>query len=160
MIEALTLAISYPLRLMATFAAAGLLKALGIAVVTDRTLLTLGADGKGLAVTDACSGIEQLFALIIIGTILAAMMQKSLAFRFLHGACILPSLVLANTLRLVVTVLLYTRFGEVILGSTWHHALGYAQCVLTLLILWLFGKAFALINNTSAPNSPSRKNMV
>lgn len=145
MIETLTLALSYPLRLMATFGAVALLKLCGVAVTADRTLITLGSDGTGLAVTDACSGIEQLFALILIGGILAWMMQKNLCFRFMHWACILPSLVIANTLRLVVTVLLYNRFGDVILGDIWHHGLGYAQSVLTLVILWCFGKVIAVV---------------
>ena len=145
MIETLTLALSYPLRLMATFGAVAVLKLCGVAVTADRTLITLGSDGTGLAVTDACSGLEQLFALILIGGVLAWMMQKSLGFRLMHWSCILPSLVIANTLRLVATVLLYNRFGDMILGNTWHHALGYAQSVLTLVILWLFGKLFAMI---------------
>lgn len=149
MIETLTLALSYPLRLMATFGAVAVLKLCGVAVTADRTLITLGSDGTGLAVTDACSGLEQLFALILIGGVLAWMMQKSLGFRLMHWACILPSLVIANTLRLVVTVLLYNRFGDVILGNTWHHALGYAQSTLTLVLLWLFGKLFALIADES-----------
>ena len=144
MFETLTLALSYPLRLMATFAAVAVLKVLGIAVEADRTLITVGQDGAGLAVTDACSGIEQLFALVLIGGVLAWMMQRRPTFRLMHWACILPSLILANTLRLVVTVLLYTRFGDVILGEIWHRGLGYAQSVLTLVLLWFFGMAIAL----------------
>jgi len=31
-------------------------------------------------------------------------------------------------------------FGEVILGNTWHLALGWAQTVLAVVLLWLFGK--------------------
>ena len=140
MIEALTLALSYPLRLMATYGAVAMLKLFGIAVTADRTLITLGSDGTGLAVTDACSGIEQLFALILIGGILSWMMQKSLGLRLIHWAFILPSVVIANTVRLVVTVLLYKGFGDVILGNAWHHSLGYAQSLLALGLLFLFGK--------------------
>ena len=43
MIESLTLALSYPLRLMATFGAVAVLKALGVAVSADRTLITIGS---------------------------------------------------------------------------------------------------------------------
>lgn len=144
MIETLTLTLSYPLRLMATYGAVAVLKLFGVAVTADRTLMTLGSDGTGIAVTDACSGIEQLFALVLIGAVMALMLQKGLGLRLMHWACILPSLVIANALRLVVTVLLYNRFGEVILGDLWHHGLGYAQSVLTLVLLWGFGKVLAL----------------
>ena len=159
MIESLTLALSYPLRLMATFGAAGILRFLGVEVTADRTLMTLGANGKGIAVTDACSGIEQLFALILIGGVFAWMMQRRLGLRLMHWACILPSVVIANTLRLVVTVLLYGRFGDMILGDTWHHALGYAQSVLALAILWLFGKMLELVGRPSE-TSAAKENMV
>lgn len=146
MFESLTLALSYPLRLMATFGAVGVLKFLGVAVTADRTLITVGSDGTGIAVTDACSGIEQLFALILVGAVIACIMQRKFVFRLTQWACILPSLVIANALRLVTTVLLYNRFGDVILADTWHHGLGYAQSVLTLVFLWLFGKALELID--------------
>lgn len=149
MIESLTLALSYPLRLMATFGAVAVLKAFGVAVTADRTLITLGSDGTGIAVTDACSGIEQLFALVLVGAAFAWIMQKRYALRLMHWACILPSVVIANALRLVVTVLLYNRFGEVILGDTWHHGLGYAQSVLALALLWMFGKALELVGQDS-----------
>lgn len=159
MIETLTLTLSYPLRLMATFGAAAVLRFLGVAVTVDRTLITLGSDGTGIAVTDACSGIEQLFALVLIGAVLAWMMQKGLGFRLMHWACILPSLVVANALRLVVTVLLYGRFGDVILGDAWHHGLGYAQSVLTLVFLWMFGKVLELAAKSTTVSS-SQENMV
>ena len=150
MIESLTLALSYPLRLMATFGAVGILRLCGVAVTADRTLITVGADGSGIAVTDACSGIEQLFALVLIGAVFAWMMQRSSVFRAVHWACILPSLVLANTLRLVVTVALYLAYGDVILGNAWHHGLGYAQSVLVLVFLWLFGKGLRLADEPAA----------
>ena len=156
MIESLTLALSYPLRLMATFGAVAVLKLCGVAVTADRTLMTLGSDGTGIVVTDACSGIEQLFALVLVGGAFAWLMQKSIGFRILHWACILPSLVLANALRLVATVLLYNRFGEVILGDAWHHGLGYAQSVLTLVLLWGFGKLLALA--ADAPGEAAVRN--
>lgn len=148
MIETLMLTLSYPLRLMATFLAVGVLKLCGVAVAVDRTLMTVGEKGQGIAVTDACSGLEQLGALILVGAVFAWMMQKGLGWRLFHWGMILPSLILSNALRLVVTVLLYNGMGEVILGDAWHHGLGYAQSVLVLVFLWLFG---LLIQRLSAP---------
>lgn len=153
MIESLTLALSYPLRLMATFAAVGVLRLFGVAVRADRTLIAVGDDGFGLAITDACGGIEQLFALVLVGGVMSWMMQRSLAFRLAHWACILPSIVLANALRLVVTVALYLNCGETVLGGLWHRGLGYAQSALALALLWLFGKALQLSDPATA--SPS-----
>ena len=140
MIESLLLTLSYPLRLMAVFLAGGALRLCGVKVTIERTLLTIGSDGTGLAVTDACSGLEQLGALVIIGGAFAWIMQRDWTGRIMQWISILPSLILANAIRLVVTVVLYLQFGEVILGDFWHKGLGYAQSVLALFLLWLFGK--------------------
>ena len=145
MIDQLVLTISYPLRLMATWLAVGALKAVGVSVSAERTLLVLGAGTTQIAVTDACSGIEQLGGLVAVGLIFACLMQKGWGWRILHWSTILPCVVLANAIRLIVTVLLVNAYGDVILGDTWHVSLGWAQTVLAVVFLWLFGKAVARI---------------
>lgn len=145
MIESLVLTLSYPLRLMATGLAVGALKAMGVSVSAERTLLVLGSGATQIAVTDACSGIEQLGGLVAIGLLFACLMQKGWGWRALHWATILPCVVLANALRLVATVLLVNAYGDVILGDAWHVSLGWAQTVLAVVLLWLFGKGVAYI---------------
>ena len=139
-LESLTLALSYPLRLMATWLAIGCLKLFGISVHAERTLIMLEDDGIGLAVTDACSGLEQLLGLILVGGLFAFLMQRRLLFRLMHWATILPCVVLANAIRLIVTVVLVRTVGDVVLGNAWHLALGWAQTVLAVVFLWLSGK--------------------
>ena len=145
MIEQIVLTLSYPLRLMATWLAVGVLKAAGVSVSAERTLLVLGAGTTQIAVTDACSGIEQLGGLVAVGLIFACLMQKGWGWRILHWSTILPCVVLANAIRLVATVLLVNAYGEVILGDTWHVSLGWAQTVLAVVFLWLFGKGVAYV---------------
>ena len=140
MMESLILALSYPLRLMATTIAVGSLRMFGVAVSAERTLITLDADGVALAVTDACGGIEQLAGLVIVGGIFAFMMQRRAMFRMMHWAAILPCLVVANAIRLIITILLVRSLGEVALGNTWHIALGWTQTVLVVFFLWAIGK--------------------
>lgn len=148
MIESIILALSYPLRLMATAIAVGCLRIFGVAVRAERTLITLESDGVSIAVTDACGGIEQLAGLVIIGGIFAFMMQRRAVLRAMHWATILPCVVIANAIRLIVTILLVRTIGEVALGSTWHISLGWAQTILVVALLWLFGKA---IHTASTP---------
>ena len=140
MTDAIVLALSYPLRLMATFLTVGCLRLFGVAVRAERTLITIEADGTGIAVTDACSGIEQLMGLVLVGGLFAFMMQRGAAFRMMHWATILPCVVIANAIRLIVTVVLVLTVGEVVLGNAWHTALGWAQTVLAVFLLWLCGK--------------------
>ena len=145
MIEYIFLTLSYPLRLMATWLAVGVLKAVCVPVSADRTLITLDSGTTQIAVTDACGGLEQLGGLVAVGLLFAWIMQKGWGWRLLHWATILPCVVLANALRLIVTVLLVKAYGDVILGDVWHVSLGWAQTVLAVVLLWLFGKAIAYV---------------
>ena len=145
MIEYIGLTLSYPLRLMATWLAVGALKAVGVPVSAERTLITLGSGSTQIAVTDACGGLEQLGGLVVVGLLFAWIMQKGWGWRILHWTTILPCVVLANAVRLIVTVLLVRAYGDVILGDTWHVSLGWAQTVLAVVLLWLFGKAIAYV---------------
>lgn len=146
MMESLVLALSYPLRLMATAIAVGCLRMFGVAVSAERTLITLDADGVALAVTDACGGIEQLAGLVIVGGVFAFMMQRRAVFRVTHWAAILPCLVIVNAIRLIVTIVLVRALGEVVLGNTWHIAIGWAQTVLVVLMLWAVGKLIRAVS--------------
>ena len=143
MIEYIFLTLSYPLRLMATWLAVGVLKIVGVSVSADRTLIALDSGTTQIAVTDACGGLEQLGGLVAVGLLFAWIMQKGWGWRLLHWATILPCVVLANAVRLVVTVLLVRAYGDVILGDAWHISLGWAQTVLAVVLLWLFGMAIA-----------------
>lgn len=139
-LELLTLTLSYPLRLMATGLSAAVLRLFGYAATAERTMLEVRGMGD-LAITDACGGIEQLPGLIVVGAVFAWLMQRRLGWRLFHFGMILPSVVLANTIRLVVTVVLLGRFGDVILMDTWHRGLGWFQTVLAVGLVWLSGRA-------------------
>ena len=145
MIEYIGLTLSYPLRLMATWLAVGALKGVGVPVSAERTLIALDSGTTQIAVTDACGGLEQLGGLVAVGLLFAWLMQKGWGWRILHWATILPCVVLANAVRLIVTVLLVRAYGDVILGDVWHVSLGWAQTVLAVVLLWLFGKAIAYV---------------
>ena len=145
MIEYIGLTLSYPLRLMATWLAVGVLKIVGVSVSAERTLIALNSEATQIAVTDACGGLEQLGGLVAVGLLFAWLMQKGWGWRILHWATILPCVVLANAVRLIVTVLLVRAYGDVILGDAWHVSLGWAQTVLAVGLLWLFGKAIAYV---------------
>lgn len=145
MIEYIFLTLSYPLRLMATWLAVGALKVVGVSVSAERTLIALDSGATQIAVTDACGGLEQLGGLVAVGLLFAWLMQQGWGWRILHWTTILPCVVLANAVRLIVTVLLVRAYGDVILGDAWHISLGWAQTVLAVGLLWLFGKAIAYV---------------
>ena len=140
--EEFMLLLSYPLRLNATVLSAGMLKMFGVDVVYSGTSLAL--PGLNIAITDACSGINQLDAFILIAFIAVEILHRKLFWQCLHFAFIMPSVIIGNSLRIVLTVLLYKLVGEVVLENTWHIALGYVQIILALLLFVGVGKLLAV----------------
>ena len=140
--EEFMLLLSFPLRLSATVLSAVILKVCGTSVVYSGTSLSL--PGLNIAITDACSGINQLDAFILIALIAVEILHKKLCWKLLHFAFIIPSIIIGNSLRIVLTVLLCQLWGEVVLQNTWHIVLGYVQIILALLIFVAVGKLFTV----------------
>lgn len=138
--EEFMLLLSFPLRLSATMLSAGILKLCGIGAVFSGTSLTL--PGLNIAITDACSGINQLDAFILIAFVAVHILHKKIAWQVLHFAFIIPAVIVGNSLRIVLTVLLYRLCGETVLQNTWHIALGYVQIIFALLIFLAIGRLF------------------
>jgi exosortase/archaeosortase family protein len=103
------LLLSFPLRLSATVLSAGILKICGIGVVYSGTSLSL--PGVEIAITDACSGINQLDAFLLIAFIAIQLLHKKILWKILHFAFIIPAIIIGNSLRIVLTVFCII-FGE------------------------------------------------
>ena len=140
--EELMLLLSYPLRLSATALSALLLKLCGVKVVWAGTSLELS--GLNIAITDACSGINQLDAFILIAFVAVQIMQRKIRWKILHFAFIVPAIIIGNSLRIMLTVLLFFLWGEAVLQNTWHTVLGYVQVVVALLFFIAIGKIFSV----------------
>jgi exosortase/archaeosortase family protein len=140
--EEIMLMASYPLRLSAAMLAALVLKICGTGIVYSGTSLNL--PDLNIAITDACSGINQLDAFLLIAYVTVKMMHSKANWQALHFTFIIPSVIVANALRIVLTVLLFKIFGEVILDKFWHVTLGYAQILIALLIFIAVGKLFSV----------------
>ena len=139
------LLLSYPLRLIATVLSAGMLKLCGINVVYSGTSLTLPE--VNIAITDACSGINQLDAFILIAFIAVQMLHRETLWKVFHFAFIIPAIILGNSLRIALTVILFLMWGEGVLTGAWHVALGYVQILFALIIFLIFGKIFSVPQN-------------
>jgi len=142
--QEIILLLSFPLRLSATALSGMLLNISGISVVTAGTSLTL--PGLDIAITDACSGINQLDAFILIAFIAVELLHRSTLWKLLHFAFIIPAVIAGNALRIVLTVLLYKILGETVLQNSWHTVLGYSQIIFALLIFIAVGKVFTMVN--------------
>ena len=132
--------ISYPMRIVGAEISAFILGLFGFSAEASQTIVTIG--GKDIAVTAACSGVEQLEAMLLAGWIIAAYMHSGTWTRIAHFASILPIILLVNSLRLVATLGGYDRFGDFFISDEVHVALGMVSVILIVSAFMAVGLAF------------------
>lgn len=126
--------ISYPLRLICSHLTCFTLKLCTVDVSCNATILKLGAEK--IAVTTACSGIAQLEAMFLIGWLITMFVQKRLICQILHWLLLLPIVILLNSLRLTITLLLYLGIGKAAFSETLHVTLGYVMVIAVVAVFW------------------------
>ena len=135
--ESIVLYLSYPFRMVSTVLSVGFLQIFGMHIENDNT--TIRIEGLDIAITDACSGIQQFEAMILVAFWLVMIWKRPFVWRCVHYLFLIPSIIIANAIRIVLTIVLYKTIGEVVLNNTWHEGLGYAQVVLTVALFFLVG---------------------
>ena len=135
--ESIVLYLSYPFRMVSTVLSVGFLQIFGMHIENDNTPIRI--EGLDIAITDACSGIQQFEAMILVAFWLVMIWKRPFVWRCVHYLFLIPSIIIANAVRIVLTIVLYKTIGEVVLNNTWHEGLGYAQVVLTVALFFLVG---------------------
>lgn len=125
---------SYPLRLICSYLTCFTLKLCAVEISCEATMLHLGTEK--IAVTAACSGINQLEAMFFIGWVITMLVHKRLVCRIAHWLLLLPIVILLNSLRLTVTLLLYLGFGKAAFNDGVHIVLGYVMVFAVALVFW------------------------
>ena len=147
--ESIVLYLSYPFRMVSTVLSVGFLQLFGMNIENDNT--TIRVEGLDIAITDACSGIQQFEAMILVAFWLVMIWKRPFVWRCVHYAFLIPSIILANAVRIVLTVVLYKTVGQVVLNNTWHEGLGYAQVVLTVALFFLVGSLLPEDGDNASP---------
>ncbi len=135
--ESIVLYLSYPFRMVSTVISVGFLQLLGMSIENDGT--TIRIEGLDIAITDACSGIQQFEAMILVAFWLVMVWKRPFVWRCVHYAFLIPSIILANAVRIILTIVLYKAGLESVLNNTWHEGLGYAQVILAVAFFFLVG---------------------
>lgn len=126
----LMLYISYPLRMVSAALSGYILQLFHAGIVWTRTTVIL--PDAHIAITDACSGIAQVEAMLLLAYLAVRRERCLMLWRVLHYLFLFPAIILANVLRIVVTVLLYRQIGEIVFNNTIHTLLGYSQVIVTM----------------------------
>ncbi len=154
--EQFILLVSYPLRLISTTLSVWILKLCQIDINYHLTTITMPGEAQ-IVITDACSGIQQLEAMLLIGYIIIHLQPKPLLPSLFHFLFLLPIIILSNSVRIIVTILLYKSIGPVVLDNTWHATLGYCLVLACSILIWYAGALFS--SETPVPSeNPSSDN--
>ena len=158
--EQIVLYLSYPFRMVSTVLSVGFLQMFGMEIHNDMT--TIRIEGLDIAITDACSGIQQFEAMILVAFWIVFAWPRSFFWRCVHYLFLIPSIILANAIRIIVTIFLYKVIGETALNNTWHVGLGYAQVVIAVALFFLVGcllpeQGAAGSGSSSKSSAPAQK---
>lgn len=132
--------LSLPLSRTSTALTSTLLRFAGLKSSYDRSILLLG-DNR-IAVTAACSGIELLSALLLLGWLIVYFEHKRFLIRLAHYLTLLPIIILCNSLRLVLVASLSLVIGDRAFNNTLHSLLGYGVVIASTLLLFGTGRLF------------------
>ena len=128
----------YPLRLLSTIWSAEILKAFHPGIGYELTVIRL--DGRSVAITDACSGIQQVEAMLLLAYLIVRKTPLKPGWKIQHYLFLLPAVIIANVLRIMGTVLLYHLLGDRVFSSFFHLSLGWFQVAAAILLFAASGK--------------------
>ena len=138
--DSITYWLSYPVRLICTKLTVSILHYLGMNIISETTIIIVGS--KKVAITAACSGLVLIETLIWIGWIIVKVTYESSLKKILHYILIVPIVFFTNTLRLMILVVLYHHFGEIVIISPLHLWLGYLMVVAACLLFYFSKNLF------------------
>jgi exosortase len=127
--------ITFPLQLLASKVAAGVLSALfNIPVLREGNIIHLPS--MDLEVAEACSGIRSLMSLTALAIIYGHLMEKRLWVRCLLALASVPVAVVANSVRIIGTGLIAQYWDPSKAEGYYHESWGWIVFVISLLLLY------------------------
>lgn len=133
--------ITYHSRLLDASVSAFTLGWLGVPVQREGVLLYL--PDITFEVTDECSSIPAMAALLSLGVAYACLARRRLTVRAVLILATLPLAITSNIIRIITTVAAFHYLGPGILKSAYHLFGGTVNFLLTLLLLALLDAALA-----------------
>ena len=127
--------LSWKLQGVATSLSTVMLRVLGQPAVAEGHIIWL--NGEKLFVEQACSGLRIFVGVIALAYFWAAISDRSWIDRIVLLGAAIPVAVIANSIRITSTGLLYSMFGDKISHSLVHDYTGLAMIPLAFAMLWL-----------------------
>lgn len=143
---------AFPLQLLASQFASGLLELLGVPVLREGNVIHLPA--MPLEVAEACSGIRSLMSLVALAVIYGYLLEPKISRRMVLAGAAVPIAVVANGLRVVGTgLLVYWWDPEKALGF-FHTFSGWLIFIVSLAMLFGLHGAVRFISRWRMAGKP------
>lgn len=117
---------TFPLRILVTVAATGLLNGLGIeAQRSGSAIYSTAAGGFNFDVADPCSGLRSLLAMTALTAVYAYLTQKTLVKQWILFLSSIPLAIIGNIARITTVALVAEAFGQKLASGLYHDYSGY-----------------------------------
>jgi len=145
--------ITFPLQLLASDLATGLLRTIGVPVLHEGNIIELPV--MKLEVAEACSGIRSLMSLFTLAVFYGYFLEKTTPRRLILALASIPIAVAANAARIVGTGLCVQYWDPEKALGFFHEFSGWVMFVISLSCLYLVHRAMKLVK-PSNPQPPVR----
>lgn len=135
--------ITFPLQLMASKLASGLLPLAGVPVLREGNVIQLPA--MQLEVAEACSGIRSLMSLFTVAIIYGYFLEKGMARRTVLALASIPIAVAANALRIFGTGLCVQYWDPDKAQGFFHEFSGFLVFLVSLSLLYMVHVAMRVL---------------
>ena len=135
--------LTFPLQLMSSTGAVGVLNILGISAYCEGNVIDLGT--MRLQVVEACNGLRYILPLLSLGILFAFFFQKVIWKRILLVLITVPVAMLANISRIAGTGILAEFWGNRVAEGFLHSFSGWVVFMVSLGLLGLFNYVLRLI---------------
>lgn len=127
-----------PMGQLSAILASKMLTVLGVEHTLSLNLFTI--DQRQIAITTACSGVELLEVMLLLGWFTIYFRVHSLRLQILNYAAMLPIILFANTLRISAVILLSIGIGDRAFQEPYHSLFGYLVIILTMSAVFYLGE--------------------
>jgi exosortase D (VPLPA-CTERM-specific) len=141
--------VTFPLQLLASRLATGLLRLVGVPVLRQGNMIVLAA--MPLDVAEACSGIRSLLTLVTLAIIYGYMMETRKWVRVVLALSAVPIAVAANSFRVFGTGLLVQYWDPDKAEGFFHTFEGWLIYVVALIMLFAVHRVISLIWKSGLP---------
>jgi len=135
--------LTFPLQILASKIAAAILPVFGVPVYREGNVINLPK--MALDVAEACSGIRSMVSLLTLAVIYGYLTEARIWVRVVLALISLPIVVIANSLRIVVTGLIVQYWNPAEAEGTPHLLSGGLIFLGALVMLYLFHKLLSLV---------------